>query len=276
MGISDQTGEKQSVNTITLAQEKGGVGKTTLTITLAAGLADRGHRVVILDADAQASATNALDVADQPGIYNLLIRGASFQDVLLNIDPQVWSASPSNVRGELYLVPSNIETRNISNMLNDLDAVMNKFRILENWADFVIIDTPPTPSLWHSSLYLASDYVIYPVLCEMGSLDSLAKTITRLTPLTQMRRGIGANATKILGIVPTMYRPQTSLHAANLDNLKQAYGELVKVGCPQRVAWAEAAQMRKSIFAYEPRNGAYQEAKSFVDTMLEGLQVNHD
>lgn len=262
------------MNTITLAQEKGGVGKTTLAVTLAAGLAERGHRVVLVDADAQASATSALGIEEQPGIYDLLIRKHSFQNVLCTVSPETWSAAPNAAQGELYVVPGNVETRNIANMLSDIQAILITFSALDEWADFIVIDTPPTPSLWHSPIYLASDYVIYPALAEAASLESLAKTISRLHPLGQMRQQIGKTPTQTLGIVPTMYRLNTSLHLANIEILRERYGPLVKDGCPQRVAWGEAAQVGKTIFAYEPRNGAYAEAKIFVDAMLAGMAVD--
>ena len=99
--------------TLAILNEKGGVGKTTLAVTVAAGLAARGRRVLLIDADAQGHATRALGLAKYPGLYELLVREADYQDALRAVP----SAKYGGIAGDassLYVIGSNIETINIA------------------------------------------------------------------------------------------------------------------------------------------------------------------
>lgn len=256
--------------TITLLQEKGGVGKTTLATHLAAGLAIEGQRVVLVDADAQANATLALGIDEKPGLYDLLIRDAAFKDVLLRVSPDVYASAPP--AGELLLVPSNVEARNIANMLPDVNAVRERFEELENWADAVIFDTPPTPSLFHSAIYVATDAVLYPSTCEALALAGLEKSMGRLNASGTYRTGSGHKPIQIVGIVPTMYR-STTLHNYNLEQLREQHGALVWKPLPQRIIWSEAMQLRQTVFAYAPTSEASNEAWEIVHHVKQSTTV---
>lgn len=259
--------------TITIGQEKGGIAKTSLAITLASALAIRGAQVLLVDTDAQASATNALGIADSSALYDVLVRGQRLVNSVCPVPCQVYT--PDDSPPSLLLLPSNVEARNIASMLTDLDAVARKFAELEGLVDIVIFDTPPTPSLFHAAIYAASDYIIWPVVPEPLAIDGLVKSMSRLRGISSIRQSLGKAPTVPLGIVPTMVRPQTVLHQTNLDALRKEYGALVKSPISQRIAWSEAAQMRQSIFAYSPGDVAATEAWRFVDECMEGVRV-HD
>src|SRR5690242_15083890 len=95
---------------ITLLNEKGGVGKTTLAVHIAAGLAARGERVVLVDADAQGHATVMLGMSNEPALHDLLVREASFKDTLRFVAPEVY-APYGESKGQLFLLPGDTETR---------------------------------------------------------------------------------------------------------------------------------------------------------------------
>jgi chromosome partitioning protein len=256
--------------TITLLQEKGGVGKTTIATHLAAGLAIQGQRVVLVDADAQANATLAMGIEEQPGLYDLLIREAAFNDVLQRVSPDVYADNVS--KGELFLVPSNVEARNIANMLPDVTAVRERFEELNEWADVIIFDTPPTPSLFHSAIYIATDAVLYPCTCEALSLAGLEKSMSRLKASASYRINSGQKPAEALGIIPTMYRP-TTLHSYNLQQVKEQHGDLVWREIPQRIAWSEATQLRQTVFAYAPSSEAAADAWEVVKHVQQSTKV---
>src|SRR5690606_35498477 len=133
---------------ITLLNEKGGVAKTTMAIHAAAGLAIKGYRVVIIDADAQGHATIALGRQKGPGFYDLIVRDAPFDQVLRHISPERYATREmaENMKGDLLLVPSNVETRSISHNISDAFAVLKRVMQIRDAIDCVIFDTSPTPS----------------------------------------------------------------------------------------------------------------------------------
>src|SRR5690606_8538032 len=111
------------------------------------------------------------------GLYNLLVREAPFREVLRVVPPEQYHPDGQPVTGQLCVVASNVETRNIANSISDAFAVGDRLRELEKAFDFVIFDTSPTPSLLHGSIYLATDAIIYPTKCEYLSFDGLVESI---------------------------------------------------------------------------------------------------
>ncbi len=254
---------------ISIIQEKGGVAKTTLAVHLAAWLAMKGERVVLVDVDAQANSTTSLGLSEEPGIYDLLIRNSSFNEVIRRVNPENFGTPSTEVTGELYVVPSNIETRQIPVMITEAGLVREKFSDLDGWADSVIFDTPPTPSLFLSEIYLATDFVIYPCVCEPYSIEGLQKSMARLQSSTKLRQSAGMGSVTPLGIIPTMYRDKTGVHSLHLAQLREKYGTLVKRELPQRITWSEAAFVQQTVFAYAPDSKAAEDAMNFAEEIYE-------
>jgi chromosome partitioning protein len=254
---------------ITLLNEKGGVGKTTLALHLATGLAVRGHRVLLVDADPQGHATVMAGLAKEPGLYNLLVREAPFREVLRAVPPAQYHPDGHAVTGHLYVVPSNVETRSIANSISDAFAVGDRLHELDNAIDYVIFDTSPTPSLLHGSIYLATDAIIYPTKCEYLSFDGLVESISHRQAAQTYRDKWNLGNINVMGIVPTMYRNQTVEHTENLAELKKRFGKLVWPPIIQRTIWAEAATMRRPVFALAPDTKAASEAWALVSRVEE-------
>jgi chromosome partitioning protein len=254
---------------ISVIQEKGGVAKTTLAVHLAAWLAMKGLRVVLVDVDAQSNATTGLGLSEEPGIYNLLIRNTSFNEVIRRVNSEHYAFPETNVTGELYVIPSNIETRQIPVMITEAGLVREKFSDLNSWADIVIFDTPPTPSLFLSEIYIATDFVIYPCVCEPYSIEGLEKSMGRLQSSTKLRQHAGMGSVTPLGIIPTMYRDKTGVHSLHLAQLREQYGDLVKREMPQRITWSEATFVQQTVFAYAPESKATEDAINFGEAMYE-------
>jgi chromosome partitioning protein len=256
------------MNVITLLNEKGGVGKTTLATHLAAGLAVRGYRVVLVDADPQGHATVMCGLRKEPGIYNLLVRDSAFRDTMRFVPPERYQIPEQEVTGQLFVVPSNIETRNIANSISDAFAVSDRFEELGNLIDFVVCDTSPTPSLLHGSIYLATDYIIYPTKCEYLSFDGLVESIKHREAAQVHRDKWNLAPIEVLGIVPTMFRSQTVEHTENLKELREQFGDLVWSPVHQRTIWTEAVTIRQPVFAIAPESKAAAEALALVDRVL--------
>jgi chromosome partitioning protein len=242
---------------ITIGNEKGGVGKTTTATTIAAGLAHKGNRTLLIDADAQGHATRALGLPKNPALYDWLVRSANYQDILQAVPVDRYNGVEGKT--SFYVISSNVETRNIANSISESYVVVDSLEPLAAIFDYVIIDTSPTPSLLHSALYLATDHVVYPTLCEYWSFDGLAESMGR-------RHSPKAN---VAGIIPFRVRLQTLEHAENLDRLKKQFGPLVWEPVPESIVWAEATAYHVPIFVYAPDHSA----NEYVWKMVERVEA---
>lgn len=256
---------------ITLLNEKGGVGKTTLATHIAAGLAIMGYRVILADADPQGHATTSLGLKKAPGLYDLLVRNASFTDVLRRVSPELFEIPGHQVRGGLFVIPSNVETRGIPMMVSDSLIVLKRFSELRNSLDVVIFDTPPTPSLLHSAIYMATDSIVYPTECEYLSIDGLRESLKNRKEFQAQREKWGLDVIELMGIVPTKYRRSTVLHNQNLDSLRKLYKDKVWEPLTLRTVWGEASQMRRPVFNLAPESAAAGEVWSVVTQVQESI-----
>jgi chromosome partitioning protein len=261
---------------ITLLNEKGGVGKTSLAVHAAAGLAIKGYKVVLIDADAQGHATIALGHTKEPGFYDLIVRDAPFEQVLRRVLPNRY-ASPAiipTMKGEMYLIPSNVETRSIAQNISDAFAVLKRIMQLRDAIDFVIFDTSPTPSLTHASIYMATDAIVMPTKLEAWSFDGLRESLAHKDQFQPIRQQYNLSAIKLYGIVPTLYRKGTLEHDTNLEILKERFGEQVWQPIPQRTIWSEAATAKCTVFSLAPESKTAHEAWGFVNKIEEVVNVS--
>jgi chromosome partitioning protein len=247
---------------VTLLNEKGGVGKTTLSVHIAAGLAMKGKRVLVIDADAQANATSQLRVPENNGLYSLLVQDGEWNEVL-------WK-SPA-VEGELLVVPSNLETRVIPMLVDDAALLRERLGELDGFVDVVVIDTSPTPSMLHSMIYMATDYMVYPTQCELLAMEGLAKSIQHMTKLNNNRRALGLPDAELLGIQPTMYDVRTNAHDYGLGLIVGEFKRKTFPALPVRTVWRDAAFAQKTVFQYAPEHIASVEAWAMVDRVMKGM-----
>ncbi len=256
---------------LTLLNEKGGVGKTTLSAHIGAGLAQQGARVLIVDTDAQANLTSQFRVAETGGLYQLIVKEAAWRDVLTKPEVAGWSAG--NPTGALYLLTSNIETRGIPLMVDDARILAERLEELEEHVDVVVIDTSPTPSLLHSMIYLASDYMIYPTQCEMLALGGVAKSVAHMTGNRSTRKAFGLVPTTLLAVQPMMFMSNTSAHQYGLEKIKAQFGAAVWAPITARTIWREASYAQQTIFAYAPESPAAADMWQVVNNVKAGMEL---
>jgi chromosome partitioning protein len=257
------------MKTLTLLNEKGGVGKTTLSVHIASGLARRGQRVLLVDTDAQANATHQMKLEEDGTLYQLLVKEAEWRNVLRAPIADNWS--DTEPKGSLWMVTSNLETRAIPMLIDDVTLLRERLQELEEHVDVIIIDTSPTPSLLHSMIYTASDYMIYPTQAEILSMVGLGKSVLHMQRSKDTRKSFGLEPTHLLGVQPTMFQPKTAAHQHGLGKITEQFGDATWKPLTQRTIWREAAFARQTIFSYAPGNPATKEIEEVVDRVEKGI-----
>lgn len=260
---------------LTLLNEKGGVGKTTLGVHLGMGFAALGKNVMLVDADAQGHSTIRCGFPKTPNLYDLLIRDGEWSELTRKVDVARY-AIETRTPGTLYLMPSNKETRNIATSTNDGAVFARRLEELADTGsvDIVIVDTSPTPSLLTASLLVASDYVLIPTELAFSSFDGLVESI-------KTKQGTDAGRKKfyemppieILGIVPTMYRASTNDQSKNLQKLKKQFGAMVWKPIPLRTLWTETEGTALPVWKLDPKHAASTECWSFIYQVERGIYV---
>jgi chromosome partitioning protein len=235
---------------VALANQKGGVGKTTTAVNLGAALAELGHRILLVDLDPQANATSSfgLQGADGTSLYDPLLGGASITEKIL----------PTR-RDGLFIVPADIDLAGaeveIARMPNHLTRLAETLKPLQ--ADetfhFVLLDCPPSLGILMSNALAAADELLTPIQCEYFALEGLVKIVR----LVEQVCDSGANERlEIGGIVMTMFDSRTRLSAQVVADVREHFAERVyETVIPRSVRLSEAPSFGKSILEYDP-NGA--------------------
>lgn len=229
---------------IAIANQKGGVGKTTTTISLAAGLAKLGKRVLLLDLDPQANATSGLGIDADSSIYFPLIGEAEMMDKVVSAE-----------RENLYIVPSGMDLSGVEielarrdDHLTFLRDMLAGVRESEDY-DYCLLDTPPSLGVLMTSSLAASDEVLIPLQCEYFGLEGLAKIIHIVT---QIKESGAAPELTLGGIIMTMYDGRTNLSKQVVDEVTKHFpGQVFERVVPRTIRIGEAPSFGKTIFEHD-------------------------
>ncbi len=248
---------------IVIANQKGGVGKTTTAVNLAASLAVAEKKVLLIDSDPQANATASLGFHRNDyefNIYHVLIGTKKLKDIILKSDLPT-----------LHLVPSNIGLVGIEKEYYDADKAKGRELVLKNAIinikkdyDYIIIDSPPALGPMTINALSASNSVIIPIQCEFFALEGLAQL---LNTVKLVRKSINTKLT-IKGFLPTMFSSQNNLSKQVFADLQQHFkGKLFKdkeekyIVVPRNVKLAESPSFGKPAILYDVKSSgsiAYQ------------------
>jgi chromosome partitioning protein len=236
---------------VAITNQKGGVGKTTTAINLAACLADLGQRVLLVDLDPQANATSGLGLAQEEGhsLYAALVMGAD----PLALVRATHRPNLSMIASHQELAGCEIELAQAGNHLARLREVLAPLRQSAAY-DWIFLDCPPSLGVLMTSALAAADELLVPLQCEYFGLEGLGKIVD----LVEQIRQSGANAQLHLeGIIMTLFDARANLSQQVLSDVKNFFPEvLYQTVIPRSIRLGEAPSHGKPIIEYEPNGRA--------------------
>ncbi len=245
---------------VSIANQKGGVGKTTTSINLSTILAKKGKKVLMIDADPQGNASSGVGVDKEveESVYDILIGDTEIKNVVIK----------TNIKN-LYVCPSNI---NLAGAEVELVSVMSReYRLKEKLDevkdeyDYIIIDCPPSLGLITLNAFTASDSVLIPVQCEYYALEGLGQLINTIN---LVKKHLNKNI-NIEGALLTMYDARTNLSNQVVKEVKKYFNDKVyKNVIPRNVKLSEAPSYGMPISIYDPRSKGAKSYEKFVKEFM--------
>ena len=260
---NERMGAKIVGKIISVANQKGGVGKTTTTINLSTMLAKKGKKVLLIDADPQGNATSGVGTEKEVEY--------STYDILVS-DVEMVQALEKTIIKNLLVCPSNINLAGaeveLVSMMSREQRLKEKLEEIKDKFDYILIDCPPSLGLITLNAFTASDSVLIPVQCEYYALEGLGQL---LNTINLVKKHLNKNL-EVEGALLTMYDARTNLSNQVVKEVKKYFGDKVyKTVIPRNVRLSEAPSYGMPITEYDPRSKG---AKTYEKFTKEFLKIN--
>ena len=231
---------------ISVANQKGGVGKTTTTVNLSTILAKKGKKVLLIDTDPQGNATSGLGVSKdvELSVYDILIGDTEFDETLQETAIKNLKVCPSNISlagAEVQLV----------SMMSREQRLKTKLDKIKDQYDYILIDCPPSLGLVTLNAFTASDSVLIPVQCEYFALEGLGQL---LNTVNLVKKHLNKNL-EIEGALLTMYDARTNLSNQVVKEVKKYFEtKMYNTIIPRNVRLSEAPSHGQPVIVYDPKS----------------------
>ncbi len=256
-----------SAKIVAVANQKGGVGKTTTAINLAACLAEAGHDVLLIDLDPQANASSALGVEAGEGrsIYAALLDGAEGDPLPALMQPTAYERL-SIITAEQDLAGCEIELAPHDDRLHRLRRVLARHLGQHPREGYVVLDCPPSLGILMTNALAAADSILVPLQCEFLAMDGLAKI---LRMIEKIKAATGNDRLQLEGIVLTMYDARTNLSQQVVGDVRGVLGDRVfDTIIPRSVRLGEAPSFGQPIITYDPNGIGAQSYRQLAKEFL--------
>ena len=245
---------------VSVANQKGGVGKTTTTVNLSTILAKRGKKVLLIDTDPQGNATSGLGIEKESDLstYDLLITDVAVEDII-----------QETAIKNLYITPSNMNLAGaevqLVSMMSREQRMKEKLDVIKDKFDFILIDCPPSLGLITLNAFTASDSVLIPVQCEYYALEGLGQL---LNTVELVRKHLNKNL-YVEGAILTMYDIRTNLANQVVREVKRFFqNKVYKTVIPRNVKVSEAPSYGMPITIYDPKSKGARSYEKFAKEFL--------
>lgn len=246
---------------IAVANQKGGVGKTTTTINLSACLAEQGQKVLVIDVDPQGNTTSGLGIDKnntENTVYELMLGEASIDDCVYK-----------SVMDDLDVIPSNVNLAGAEIDLIDIDDreyILKKIvNSLKEKYDFILLDCPPSLSMLTINAMTAANTVLVPIQCEYYALEGLSQLIRTINLVKQKLNP----ELEIEGVVFTMYDARTNLSLQVVENVKANLKQTVyKTIIPRNIRLAEAPSHGLPINLYDSKSAGAESYRLLAEEVI--------
>jgi chromosome partitioning protein len=237
---------------------KGGTGKTTTSVSLAAGFAQRGLRVLLVDTDSQGNVSVSLGVKAEKTLYHVLVMGVRPADAAVNVRPNLdlIASNETLAAAELYLAGR----QNRDRILRDRLAPG-----FEGY-DVVVLDCSPSLSLMNQNALVAAEGIVVPVACDYLSLVGVRQVVKTVKNVNSLLH----HPVQIHGVLPTFYDARARICRDALDALKEHFGERVLTPIRSATRVKEAPAQGKTIFEFAPDSTAAEDYGRVVETLVSG------
>src|SRR5258706_14296272 len=244
LGLGDEAFRAKRARRVAILNQKGGTGKTTTAVNLAAGLAEREHEVLLIDTDAQGNVGVSLGVAGERSLYHVLVESADPTEVAVPVRGKldVITSDATLAAAEIWLARQNTDAR-----ARILTKRLNMMAISRRY-DYVIIDCGPSLNLLNQNALSYADEVIIPVTCDYLALVGVKQV---LRTIKDVERHLG-HAVRVSAVLPTFYDGRTRLAREVLETLQGHFKHKCLEPIRHNTRLAEAPSHKKTIFEYAP------------------------
>ena len=248
---------RRTVRKIAVLNQKGGTGKTTTSVNLAAGLAEAGYKTLLIDLDAQGNVAVSLGLSARQTIYHVLVEGAHPADCVVNVSEN-FDALVSNTS------LAQAEVRLVNTPRNRFKVLATRMASVTDY-DFIIMDCGPSLSVLNQNALTYADNILIPVSCDYLSLVGVKQILRTLKKVNELL----LHPVSILGVIPTFFDVRTRISVEAVNTLKSYFKERVLPPIRINTRLREAPGHKKTIFEYAPDSRGSQDYRRLVQTVVE-------